>query len=209
MPANATADARQTIRDFSKAKPAADAVLPDLQRYVRYDRTPLNAKLESVAQDSTDWRKEKITFDAAYGKERWPRICSCPRARAAAVPDRRLFFPARAGSISPRAKRSGDMKLYRLRDSERAGGLYPVYKGTYERPAAMAAPDTREGRETLIEDSKDIGRSIDYLETRADIDRNRIAYLGVSMGAALGVNFAGGGRPFQGRDLYRWWILRR
>ena len=49
-------------------------------------------------------------------------------------------------------------------------------------------PDTAAGRETLIQDSKDLGRSIDYLETRTDIDRNRIAYMGVSMGAALGVN---------------------
>ena len=46
------------------------------------------------------------------------------------------------------------------------------------------------GRDTLIQESKDIGRSIDYLETRPDIDRNRIGYLGVSMGAALGVIFA-------------------
>lgn len=30
---------------------------------------------------------------------------------------------------------------------------------------------------------------MDYLETRPDIDRNRIAYMGVSMGAALGVIF--------------------
>ena len=46
------------------------------------------------------------------------------------------------------------------------------------------------GRETLIQDSKDLGRSIDYLETRQDIDRNRIGYLGVSMGAAHVVFFA-------------------
>ncbi len=39
----------------------------------------------------------------------------------------------------------------------------------------------------MIQESKDVGRSIDYLETRTDIDRNRIAYLGVSMGASLGV----------------------
>lgn len=36
---------------------------------------------------------------------------------------------------------------------------------------------------------KDIGRSIDYVETRQDLDRNRIGYLGVSMGAAPGVNW--------------------
>jgi dienelactone hydrolase len=65
--------------------------------------------------------------------------------------------------------------------------LYPVYKGTYERPAPPPGPDTAAGRETLIQDSKDLGRAIDYLETRTDIDRSRIAYMGVSMGAGLGV----------------------
>jgi dienelactone hydrolase len=37
-----------------------------------------------------------------------------------------------------------------------------------------------------IEWSKDLGRSIDYLETRKDIDIGRLAYLGRSMGAAVG-----------------------
>ena len=67
--------------------------------------------------------------------------------------------------------------------------VYPVYKGTYERSAAPAAPDTVAGRETLIQASKDLGRSIDYLETRADIDSKRIAFMGTSMGAANGVIF--------------------
>ena len=49
---------------------------------------------------------------------------------------------------------------------------------------------TAEGRETLLHDSKDLGRSIDYLETRSDIDRERLAFLGVSMGAAIGINLA-------------------
>ena len=34
--------------------------------------------------------------------------------------------------------------------------------------------------------SKEIGRSIDYLETRRDIDRTRIAYYGFSTGAVIG-----------------------
>jgi dienelactone hydrolase len=49
---------------------------------------------------------------------------------------------------------------------------------------------TRAGANVLIEQSKDLGRSIDYLETRNDIDMGKIGYLGVSMGAAAGVNFA-------------------
>ena len=34
-----------------------------------YDRTDLNAKIESV-EESEEYRKEKISFDAAYGNER-------------------------------------------------------------------------------------------------------------------------------------------
>jgi cephalosporin-C deacetylase-like acetyl esterase len=34
--------------------------------------------------------------------------------------------------------------------------------------------------------SKDLGRSIDYLETRPDIDHNKLAYEGSSWGAAMG-----------------------
>jgi len=33
---------------------------------------------------------------------------------------------------------------------------------------------------------KDLRRSIDYLETRPDLDRDRLAYFGVSFGARLG-----------------------
>ena len=68
--------------------------------------------------------------------------------------------------------------------------VYPVYKGTYERTAAVPGGDTAASREILIQDSKDLGRSIDYLETRPEFDQNRIAFLGESMGAALGVDLA-------------------
>ena len=38
----------------------------------------------------------------------------------------------------------------------------------------------------MIQLSKDLGRSIDYLETRDDIDNEKIAYYGMSWGASLG-----------------------
>jgi predicted esterase len=40
-----------------------------------------------------------------------------------------------------------------------------------------------------IKESKEVRRSVDYLETRADIDKSKIAYLGVSQGTAYGVIF--------------------
>ena len=42
-------------------------------------------------------------------------------------------------------------------------------------------------RDMRIQWSQDLGRSIDYLETRPDIDREKLAFLGTSMGAIDGV----------------------
>ena len=37
-----------------------------------------------------------------------------------------------------------------------------------------------------IQWSKDVGRSVDYLESRPDVDRRRLAFYGLSMGATVG-----------------------
>ncbi len=188
LPPETLAERRQTVRDFSKAKPASDDVFRAYKAMYAYDRTPLNAKLESVAQDSADWRKEKVVLDAAYGRERMAAYLFLP-AHVRPPYQTVVFFPSGRVLDLPNSEALGDMKFIDFVIQSGRAVLYPVYKGTYERPASIGGPDTAEGRETLIHESKDLGRSIDYLETRPDIDRNRIAYMGVSMGAALGVFF--------------------
>ena len=184
-----TAERRQTIRDFAHAKPAADSVFKIYKAMYSYDRTPLNVKVENVAQDSTDWRKQKVTFDAAYGKERVTAYLFLPM-HVQPPYQTVVFFPsARVLDLSS-SETLGDMNFIDFVIQSGRAVIYPVYKGTYERPATPPSPDTVAGKETLIQDSKDVGRSIDYLETRPDIDSKRVAYLGVSMGAALGVNWA-------------------
>jgi eukaryotic-like serine/threonine-protein kinase len=190
LPAEAAAERRLTIRDFSKARPASDAVFRIYKDMYAYDRTPLNSKVESVAQDSPDWRKEKITFDAAYGKERVTAYLFLP-TRVKPPFQTVAFYPSGRALDAPSSETLEDMKFFDYVIRSGRAVLYPVYKGTYERTAPEPGPDTTAGRETLIQDSKDLGRSLDYLETRPDIDRNRFAYMGESMGAALGVNLAG------------------
>jgi dienelactone hydrolase len=66
--------------------------------------------------------------------------------------------------------------------------IYPVYQKLYERRAAVVTlPGPTLQRQVLVDWRKDVGRSIDYLETRDDIDKTRIGYLGVSQGSAYGV----------------------
>ena len=64
--------------------------------------------------------------------------------------------------------------------------LYPIYKGANDRFAPLPNDGTSAQRDLVSQWAKDIGRSIDYLETRNDIDRARLAYSGASYGAIFG-----------------------
>ncbi|HWR53788.1 MAG TPA: dienelactone hydrolase family protein, partial [Bryobacteraceae bacterium] len=141
------------------------------------------AKVESV-EDSEFWKEEKISFDAAYGNERVPVYLFLPKN---AVPpyETVIFFPgADARSAASSQHLTGMSRLDFIIKSGRAV-LYPIYQGTYERrPRGDATPYGLQRRDQVIQWSKDLGRSIDYLETRRDIDRGKIAYLGLSLGSA-------------------------
>ena len=66
--------------------------------------------------------------------------------------------------------------------------LYPVYKGTLRtRDAWLNRWDRTTSASSRIAWSRDLGRAIDYLETRSDIDRSRLAFYGVSDGGDAGV----------------------
>ncbi|MBL7111056.1 MAG: dienelactone hydrolase family protein [Bacteroidales bacterium] len=66
--------------------------------------------------------------------------------------------------------------------------IYPVYKGTFERNDGLEIGTRLSHQYTdwMIKWVKDLSRSIDYLETRADIDTSKIGYLGHSWGGRLG-----------------------
>lgn len=57
-------------RDYGKEKPVSDEVFSIYKRLYAYDKTELNAEIESEDDSAEDWVKQKIAFDAAYGNER-------------------------------------------------------------------------------------------------------------------------------------------
>ncbi len=62
------------------------------------------------------------------------------------------------------------------------------YKGERVRPGKTGElePDTYNLRDAWVQTVVDLRRAVDYLQSRPDIDRNKIGYLGVSMGGMLG-----------------------
>jgi dipeptidyl aminopeptidase/acylaminoacyl peptidase len=65
--------------------------------------------------------------------------------------------------------------------------LYPVYKGTHERRLPPGTAGARAFRDVRIQQFKDMARSLDYLQSRDDVDGAKLAYVGASMGASIGL----------------------
>ena len=62
--------------------------------------------------------------------------------------------------------------------------LYPVFKHTYDRYTQPINLDPMVIRDSVVAWRKDLGRSVDYLETRADIDASKLGYIAYRSGAS-------------------------
>ena len=186
LPAAVTAPVVRQTRDFSKAKPASDEVFQAYKSMYAYDHTPLNVKSEGVVEDTSDWTKEKITIDSGDGRERLPLYLYLPKN--VHVPFQTvLFFPSARVSLMPSSQSLGDLQFVDYIIKSGRALLYPIYSGTYERRSRRRLPGSVEDRELVIMQSKEVRRSVDFLETRPEIDKTRLGYLGVSAGTAYGV----------------------
>ena len=179
-------------RDFRSEPPVPDAVFQIYKEQFAYDRTDLNARVESREESPGGWVREKILFNAAYGGERVLAYLFLPRNIAPPY-QTVIYFP---GGASQWQNSSRNIESYYefpmfvsfLVKNGRAV-LYPVYKGTFERgsPALAAIQDASHAyTEYLIQLVKDFKRCIDYLETRQDIDSRKLAFYGLSWGGMLG-----------------------
>jgi eukaryotic-like serine/threonine-protein kinase len=176
----ATAPIDTLARDYSEEKPIDDEIYKLYKSFYSYDRTDLKPVIESTDDSPEYWRKEKITLNAAYGGERVTAYLFLPK-KAPAPFQTVVFFPA-GYAFRLRTSENLEMRMIDLVIRSGRALLYPIYKGTYERHLDIPfLPNTK--RDMVIQWSKDLGRSIDYLETRKDIDMTRLAYYGISVGA--------------------------
>src|SRR5206468_12176139 len=94
-----------------------------------------------------------------------------------------VYFP-HSGGLALRSFEQAEMSYLGFLVKAGRALLFPMYKGTYERRvAAGAATGLNAVRDMQIQQVKDLGRSLDYLQTRPDIAHDALAYFGVSMGA--------------------------
>ena len=176
------------FRDFSKERPVSGHIFEIYKRMYDYDRTALHGMVEETDSTADDWTRQRVTFDAAYGNERVIAYLFLPK-RSHPPYQAVVYFPG-SGAIHARSSRTslGTGSFDFILKSGRAV-IYPIYKSTFERGDNLHTDYPDESnfyKEHVIMWAKDLRRSVDYLETRPDIDPTRLAYYGASWGGYLG-----------------------
>jgi eukaryotic-like serine/threonine-protein kinase len=175
-------------QDAALTKPVSDEVFASLQRQFAYSPGPLKATAPITMATNDDWIKQRVTINTGYNDERMDVILFVPRrARPPFQPV--VFFSgsqiftsaATVDSIEPGF---AAMPLDYIVKSGRML-VQPVFEGSYERfKTPFSRTDQVRQTRSMIEWRWDLGRTIDYLATRPDIDSGHIGYVGVSLGAS-------------------------
>ena len=192
-------------RDVRNIKPVSSAVFEAWRSLYSFDHGDLKVQAEFVDDASPDWRMEKVSYAAAYGDERILAYLFLPKNAKAPY---QVMIGFSGGNIFYERSSATTTDFDRFNYIMRSGRafLYPIYKSTFERGDAVEddTPNmTAAYRDHMIMWSKDFGRSVDYLESRSDIAKDRIGYIGLSTGLApvflaieprlsLGVVYMGG-----------------
>lgn len=156
-----------------------------------FEREPiaLEPTIEEEDDSSPLWTKQRITYAAGYGDDRMTALLYLPKS--ARPPYQTMIFMGGVGSFSQRpSDTEGQIQNWGGMEMMLRGGravLFPLWKGSYERADGYSvlgslAPAWREKNVQWV---KELRQSIDYLETRDDIDADRVGYRGASFGAGM------------------------
>jgi len=167
--------------------PISNEVYAAYSRIFDYDKRPLNVSIDDV-ETTRIWKRERVSLDAGYGSERFVAYLYLP-ANASGPFQTVVYWPGwdtfRLDDVDEYFAKQVDFIV----KSGRAVA-FPIYKGTFERRVGnqRSRPrfDTAAYRDNTIDTVKDLRRTIDYLETRRDIDPASFTYFGYSWGGVNG-----------------------
>ncbi len=169
-------------------KPSSDNEFKIWLTHYEYDKKPLNAKvIETTETDA--WQREKITFTGEGGEQAiaylyLPKNYPRPLQVIQYVPPGDVVRGLRSLPDS--------IEMFAAPFIKSGRAVFAVVlKGYIERPFPpnYALPDnsTVEFRKQMVNWITDLRRGVDYLETRDDLIKDKIAFLGISNGANVGL----------------------
>jgi len=187
------------LPDFGMRKPCSDDVFEIYKNLYAYVKTELASKLESSDQWSEYTKVEKVSFNDATGEERMIAYFFIPRKFEPPF-QTVLYVPGASAWGQDSLLEYGTVKNREVELFTKTGRafVFPVFKRTFERrikPVPKITPQYL--RDYYVQLYRDLARTIDYLETRPECDREKLAYQGLSSGACWGPMFVSLERRFK------------
>jgi hypothetical protein len=182
LPEAAMAAIEHTVIDFRDETVVDDNLFELVRRQYEYDDRDLDVQVESTDDSPPYWRHEFISVLAAYGDERLPIHLYLPKNVDPPYQTVIYFPPSSARYLNDSANPSFPIGSF-IPQSGRAM-VFPIYQNTYGRQKKWHGPN--DARDLIVQIGKDLRRTVDYLETRDDIDGDKIAFYGLSWGANAG-----------------------
>jgi len=179
---------RQEPKPLSFYKPMSDEVFKVYSRNYEVNEAPLNIK-EIYADDSHPvWIKERVQIDVGYNNEKMDVLVFKPKGTFQPTPSVIVYPGANYFSTPPEIDdiNPGEFGLDFIIKSGRTL-VWPAWKGSLDRmtTSLTASPEERlrNFRELLRYWTVDTHKTLDYLETRQDMDNKNFFYLGMSYGS--------------------------
>ena len=164
-----------------REKPVDDQAYSLLVGLHRYQPSPLDSRVERTDDSSPYWTRQTVSFKAAYANDRVIAHLFLPKN---AVPPYEVIAVL-GGSFILDAKRVEDFGFpYEFLIRSGRAVIIPAYWGTLERGPSEHSLAPNEVIDRSIKWSRDLGRSIDYLQSRPDIDARKLGFYAISLGAS-------------------------
>ncbi|MCO4812710.1 MAG: SUMF1/EgtB/PvdO family nonheme iron enzyme [Gammaproteobacteria bacterium] len=175
-------------RDFMSETPASKAEFDIYKRLYAYDPLPLNAELLWEREDE-HWVRQRVAFDTPYGERGGAFVYVPKNVKDVAIPI--LVWPG-SGYLSMKSDAQENW-IATFDFLVRSGHIVvlPIFMGAYDRDDAdfsithshlLENAGGTQYRDIQIKWMQDLSRTIDYLETRDDVDVARLGYSGISWG---------------------------
>ncbi len=169
--------------DRRNTKPVNDQVFETYRSFYAYDKTPLKAVVEKSDDSHEHWRKETVSFDAAYGGERVLARLYLPKKGALPL-QTVLYVPSTIGELTASSENTPEEMFFNYIVRSGRAVILIAIKETYERNhlklPLFARSRPNEVREIILQQTKDVSRTIDYVATRSDLNLDKLAYCGMS-----------------------------
>ena len=174
-------------------RPITEPEYQTITRFFERQRMPLDPRIDATDESSPHWIKQKVSFAAGYGGERLSAYLYLPRS---AKPPYQVVIQMGGSGTFYRRTSATEQEIFGWGFAEplvRGGRaiLLPLWKGSYERSDGFAPfeADMPSYRDHVVKWVHEVRQSIDYLQSRKDIDGAHIGYQGISFGTLWAPQF--------------------